>query len=235
MMQTSMTQKMIAKGILVPHLETESSKNIFKELFSKVYVPETVLLITAHHEENERKFSIMKEGTLQFTGAKFDIDENISACILESFPWFRENELVCTLEPSLKLLLQKLYKIQPKTKIVPMIIPVTSYEKYISLGNTLSQVTLKNTGNTLLIAVAHLSHDLNEDIRHTQDKMILETLMTFDSEKIYQTITHKKIKTCSLAPLTTLIQALISFGVSKFHHIEGSPQPLSHSHGLIFY
>ena len=228
-----MSQKK-TKAIIFPHWKDSVSQQIIRKILFDIEVPPVVLLITTHHEISEKKFSIMKKGALEREGSTFEIHQKSAEHLMMYFPWFRENELISTLEPTFQLPLQILHRYLPSIQIVPIIVPDAPYEKCMALGEALTKTLLNQTNTTLLIVLTHFSHELNRNIRMQQDKKILEAINTFSVKSFYDIVTKEKIKTCSLTPVTALLQMLSNVGASRIEHFSESTSTLIDHHALIF-
>jgi AmmeMemoRadiSam system protein B len=177
-------------------------------VYSKIIMPDTVILIGPNHVGMGRPISIMSSGIWEIPTGQLVIDDNIAKTIMQRADNVSNDEQAHYYEHSLEVQLPFIYHFNPKTKIVPITISTISFDECKQLGHTIASIIKDTAYPVVIVASTDMNHYENDDITRIKDKMALDKLLALDAEGLYHVVRSNRITMCGFIPTTVMLAAL---------------------------
>jgi AmmeMemoRadiSam system protein B len=211
-----------ALGAVCPHAGYIYSGHVAGAVYSKIKPKDVYILIGPNHTGYGSDVSIMTEGEWEIPLGKFDILQILANKIIEKFPVAKKDSQAHLYEHSLEVQLPFIYKLNPKAKIVPIIMKMIDLQSCIELATVLSEALkeLNLTEESIIISSTDMSHYLPDDLARKVDSLATERIKNFDPESLYNTVLSHKISMCGFIPTVTMLFATKMLGAKEVQIIK---------------
>ena len=86
------TPKVSAKGVIVPHAGFQYSGDVAGSVYSRIEIPDTVILLGPNHTGMGERIAVFSHGSWIMPFGDLEIDASLAKAILEDLPISRESE-----------------------------------------------------------------------------------------------------------------------------------------------
>ena len=128
-----------ALGIVSPHAGLIYSGSVAGAVYSRIEIPDTVVLIGPNHTGLGAPVSLMARGEWETPLGMVEIDEALAASILSKSPRIREDSLAHLREHSLEVQLPFIQYFKKEFSIVPIQMLDTRLETCIEVGRAVAE------------------------------------------------------------------------------------------------
>lgn len=202
-----------AKMVISPHAGYIYSGHVAGEVFSKVKVPDNVLVLGPNHTGLGRRFAIMSEGEWQTPLGNIKINEELANLIKGRSRLIHEDYLAHLQEHSIEVQLPFLLYINPNIKIVPLCVMSGDYTVLKELGILLAECIIEFGENVLIVVSSDMSHYLPQDEAIKKDKLAIEKILNLDGMGLLETCIKYDITMCGVYSTVIGIEAVKTLGV----------------------
>ncbi len=207
--------KKSAIGIVSPHAGLMYSGKVAGAVFSRIRVPETIILIGPNHTGLGSPVSIMSSGEWQVPTGQLSIDEDIALKLKAHSSIFEENSKAHEKEHSLEVQLPFVLHFGPSVKIVPISVMNGPLEKCRIIGRALADVIEDSGHPVTIVASSDMSHYVSDAIAKEKDSKAIERILALDPEELYNTVVQENISMCGVMPVTSMLFAAGKLGAKK--------------------
>ena len=202
-------------GVICPHAGYEYSGSIAANSYYAISSqrPELVIIIGPNHWGIGQDIATMK-GVWQTPLGDVEIDSQYATEInkicklieIDSFSHTRDHCLEVQLP-----FLQEIFSY--KFKILPLILIDQSYHAAKEIGKAIAKIA--KIKKTVIIGSSDFTHYEPNDFAHTQDKSLIETIVSLDVDKFYNILEEKQISACGYGAIASTMIACKELGASK--------------------
>lgn len=100
-----------------------------------------------------------------------------------------------------------------KFQILPIILRAQDIETARDVGNAVAEIAKKK--NTIIVASSDFTHYEENSFAHSQDKALIEPMLSMDVERFYQVLMEKQVTACGYGAMASVIIACKSLGATK--------------------
>ena len=204
-----------AIGIVSPHAGLIYSGEVAGEVYSRVRIPHTVLLIGPNHTGVGCPVSIMSSGSWQMPTGELNINSEIAERLKERTALIEDDTMSHTMEHSLEVQLPFILHFSENTMIVPITIMTDSLDVCREVGEAFADVINEAEHPVLIVASSDMSHYENDDTARRKDKMAIEQILNMDPEGLYTTVITENISMCGTIPVATMLFAAKKLGAKR--------------------
>ena len=159
-----------AIGVVSPHASYSCSGKVAGMVFSRVKVPEKVIILGPTHTGYGAEVSIMEEGIWEMPLGRVKIAEGLAQKILQNSDIIQSDTLAQIHEHSLEVQVPMLQYIQPNLQIVPIVLGKYDFAACESVAHAIAK-GLKGTGeDVLIVASSDFTHYEPHSIAEQKDK-----------------------------------------------------------------
>ena len=194
-----------ALGIVVPHAGYVYSGKIAGEVYSRIEIPEEIVILSPNHTGLGKPFSIMPRGTWRTPLGDAEINSELASKMMETCPLLEEDGLAHVKEHSLEVQIPFLQVAKKGFRFVPITLGHVSYENCKALGEGLARAIGEKP--VLLIASSDMNHYEDREKTMKKDQAALDCIQNRDPEALYKTVHAKNISMCGVIPTTVMLIA----------------------------
>ncbi len=204
-----------AKLVMLPHAGHMFSGHVAGATLSRTELAPTVVLMGPNHTGLGKPGAVWPEGTWQIPGAHLDVDTALARAIIDSDPELVADYEAHRAEHSLEVLLPFLWAKNPRTKIVPICISITSRDTLQRIARNIFQIIQSWKTQVSLVVSSDMSHFLSEDEAKSQDNLALQAILDLDPENLLDVVIRHQISMCGILPMYIGLHAALALGAQK--------------------
>ncbi len=179
-------------------------------VYSKIVIPETVILLGPNHQGYGEPFAISNSDYWSTPLGRIKVDKEISEELIIRSRYLKFDDAAHRLEHSIEVQLPFIQYLNPETEIVP--ITLSGYlnnPAWLEIGKSISDVVKKFNGRkkVLIVASSDMNHYESQQITEEKDKYAIEAILSLNENLLTQRIVEKNISMCGFAPIIVSIVA----------------------------
>jgi len=211
----------IATAVVSPHAGLIYSGHVAGAVYSRVSLPQTVILIGPNHTGLGPVVSVFPEGTWLIPGGELAIDRTVTAELLARYPEAEADTSAHQSEHCLEVQLPFLRQARADVRIVPIVLGTTREEVCRDLGLCLAEIIEAHAAQRgrsampLLIASTDMSHYEPDSVTRAKDRFALEAIQRLDPEGLQAAVRAHEITMCGLGPTVTMLHAVRALGATN--------------------
>ncbi|MBI5576660.1 MAG: AmmeMemoRadiSam system protein B [Deltaproteobacteria bacterium] len=209
------SDKIRAKGIIVPHAGYIYSGAVAGEVFSSVEIPDRHLIFCPNHSGIGAEAAIMSQGCWSMPWGKVPIDEDLARRLLAASILLSEDHLAHSREHSLEVQLPFLRRFRESFRFVPVALGRLSSTDCRSLGEAVARVLRDDPSPPLLIASSDMTHYETDASARIKDQKAIARILALDPEGLYRTVRSERITMCGVIPATVVLFAALALGATE--------------------
>jgi AmmeMemoRadiSam system protein B len=204
-----------AIGIISPHAGYVYSGAVSGEVYGRVAVPATVLILGPnHHGVGSRAALSFKEEWITPLGS-VPVNASLAQLVLKYSPLVKEDKAAHLYEHSIEVQLPFLQVARPDVNIVPICLGLLDYESCENLGKSLAKAVGEYGREVLLIASSDMSHYEPDKVAREKDEMALREILALNPEGLYAVVRELEITMCGVIPATVMLVAAREMGATR--------------------
>lgn len=237
-----------AHTIVAPHARFLSSGHIASEVYARIEVPDTVLLLVPNHSSGE-KLAVWTEGPWLTPGHALEIDEALTADLVAAMPELVADREAFVSHPG-EMQLPFLQRLNPDVKLAAIAIRDTpsehfedwDVERIEAMGTALASV-LEGRDDVLLIGSTDLTHYESVEVSEVVDAVLIEHIATNDVQGLHDYVTSGEITIGGEIPTAVHMSALPQLGYGdadwtiqgNSFHVKEDPEAVVGYGGVIWW
>lgn len=199
-------------GIVSPHAGLIYSGEVAGAVYSRIRIPQTVILLGPNHTGLGRPVSIMSSGSWQVPTGELNIDEEVAGKLKEKTSLIEENTTAHSMEHSLEVQLPFIIHFSENTRIVPIIMMSDSLDVCREVGEAVADVIKGTEHPVLIVASSDMSHYETDVTARRKDNIAIEKILDMDPEGLYSSVINENISMCGIFPAATMLYAAEKLG-----------------------
>ncbi|MBN2372622.1 AmmeMemoRadiSam system protein B [bacterium] len=207
--------KQKAIGIVSPHAGYMYSGQVAGITFSSIEIPETAIILGPNHTGYGHEASIMDEGTWVMPMGDVEIDNELARSILENSDVIQPDTLAHQAEHSLEVQIPFIQYLQPKIKIVPIVIGGFGFPLCHSVAKDIASGIKSQNKDVLIVASTDLSHYVSQSTANQKDMKVIEKIEALDAKGLLDMVANERISMCGFMPVATMILAAKELGAKQ--------------------
>jgi MEMO1 family protein len=208
----SATPKVLTIAIS-PHAGLMYSGHVAGAVYSRLTVPDTVILIGPNHTGHGPVLSVCPEGSWLIPGNELLIDRSLAAEILNRVPPAEADESAHRFEHCLEVQLPFLAHNRQDVQIVPIVLGTTNPELCRDFGRALAHLIrelargAEPSRRPLILATTDMSHYEPDTVAREKDAKAIQAIRHLDPELLYTQVRTHNISMCGLGPTLVALEA----------------------------
>ena len=198
-------EKQKALGAISPHAGYIYSGGVMGSVFSRIEVPDTVVILTPNHTGSGAPYSIWPEGRWITPLGETSTDEELVNEILNSCELIEKNESAHTNEHSAEVILPFLQYSNPQVKIVVIVIRSNNFEDLSTIGKSIGDVLKKIRLDALVVASSDMTHYESRQSADKKDKSAIAEIVALKEEGLYRVVREQNISMCGVSPVISMM------------------------------
>lgn len=204
-----------AIGLISPHAGLMYSGAVAGSVYSRILMPDTIILIGPNHTGFGKRVSMMTSGAWEIPGDMVEINNELAKTILNHSSIFEEDENAHYYEHSLEVQLPFIRYFSKKTKIVPITMFPVSLEECRVVGEALAAAISQTRYPVVISASSDMSHYVSDSVAREKDNKAIERILALDPAGLHKVVRKYEITMCGYAPSTAMLYAATALGAAK--------------------
>lgn len=213
------SQKVEAKGIIVPHAGYMYSGWIAGKVYGKIEPPDVAIILGPNHTGLGKKVAIFNGEAFVTPLDEAKVNKVLVPKILEKIPLVQEDVMAHLHEHSIEVQIPFLQYLNPYIEIVPICLRQISLEEIRDLGQGLAEVVkdfiLEEKKKVLFIASTDFSHYLPHEEAKKRDSIAIEKILELSEEKLIEAVIRYDISMCGVIPVAVTLVACKGLNAKK--------------------
>ncbi len=203
------------KGIISPHAGYVYSGAIAGQLFSRIIIPDTVLIIGPNHHGNGAAAALYPEGEWLTPLGATTINSRLNTLLLQHCPYLRNDSIAHQNEHSLEVQLPFLQFLRPDVTLSAICIGHGEYAPLRDIGLGIAAAIREFGKEVLIVASSDMTHYESADSARQKDEMALERALALDGKGLLEVCHRQHITMCGVVPATVMIEAALQLGATQ--------------------
>lgn len=204
-----------AVGIMVPHAGYVYSGAIAGQTFSRVKVPDRVVLLGPNHTGYGAAQAVYPSGSWQTPLGDIPIDSSLAGQIIAECGEAIADDLAHRYEHSLEVQVPFIQMKAPKARLVPVCLGHAPLQKMLDFGYSLGRLLASQSLPALLVASSDMTHFESAESARLHDMKALEKVLALDAEGLYRLVAAEAISMCGVMPTVVMLAAAKELGAQK--------------------
>lgn len=207
-----------ALAVIAPHAGYMYSGAIAGLTYSRVRIPDRVIVLCPNHTGRGARKSISSASAWRLPGYSVPVDTELRELLVSRtglLPDGDAHEYEHAIEVQLPFLRAK----NPGVAIVAICLGGLALDECHELGQSIASVVHalhpKNPARVLVVASSDMSHYLPEDVARTLDWLALDRVLALDPDGLFRVVRERNISMCGYLPVTTALVAARELGGTK--------------------
>ena len=205
--------KIHAQGIIAPHAGYMYSGNVAGSVYSRIEIPDTIILLGPNHTGDGPPISAMTEGLWSTPLGDIEIDAEIAKSICKASPKIQSSAKAHQREHSLETQLPFLQYFRSSFRIVPICFMRSAWEDCLHTAKAI----LEGIGEkkVLIVASSDMNHYESHDKTKSKDRLAIEKILALDPKGLYETVRKEEISMCGVVPASIMLLCSKKLGAKK--------------------
>jgi hypothetical protein len=202
-------------GIVAPHAGYFYSGKVAGAVYSRVNLPDTIIIIGPNHTGIGAEIAIMADGEWEMPNGKVKIDSSLAEELLsQAGDIAQEDEEAHLHEHSLEVQIPFIQYFKTDFTMVPICMRDYRVSTCRELGKAIAKV-IESKSPCLIVASSDMTHYEPHKDAERKDKLAIDKILKIDPEGLLKTVMEKDISMCGSGPTATMIFACKELGAKK--------------------
>lgn len=203
------------RAAVAPHAGWIYSGKVAALTFSRIQVPDTVVLMGPNHTGMGHPAAMMSEGSWLLPGGPVELAREFGEILKERSGIVEEDAQAHLQEHSIEVQLPLLTRINPGIRIVPLCLAGLSYENCEGLGRDLAKSIDLYGKPVLMVASTDMSHYETVESARLKDRLAIDRILDMDPQGLYNTVRSQGITMCGFIPTVVALVASMELGAAE--------------------
>ena len=199
-------------AVMVPHAGLQYSGRIAGEVFRRVHIPESVIIIGPRHTRNGVDLAVAPNVEWELPGQIVASDIALAKAIVAGIPGLQFDAAAHAAEHSIEVELPFLARLAPRARVVGITIGSASLEQCLAIGRQLADVIRTLPVPPLLVISSDMNHFATDTENRRLDELALKAMETLSPVTLFETVRSQNISMCGVLPAVIVMAALESLG-----------------------
>jgi MEMO1 family protein len=209
-----------AIGCIAPHAGYIYSGPIAGAVYSQLEIPERCVILCPNHTGRGRPLAVMAATSWQTPLGNVAPDAALAARLLDRFPLLQEDSAAHRSEHAIEVQLPFLQTIQPKLKIVPIVIGTRDFGVLHGLGEALADAITGPRGERekeeiLIVASSDMNHYESDAVTRVKDGKAIDRVLALDARGLWDVVMNERISMCGFGPTVAMLTAAKLLGATR--------------------
>jgi len=202
------------KAVIVPHAGYVYSGGVAGETYSRVEVPETVIILGPNHHGRGEPVALGTENWAMPLG-EVHIAVDLAADILKQSGVIVADNEAHQFEHSLEVQVPFLQFLQDKLTIVPIVISHISYSQCLQVALEIVRAVKAYDRPVLMVASTDMTHYESRQSASMKDHLALKNILNLEPQGLYNTVVTNRISMCGIMPTVITLLATMELEAEK--------------------
>ena len=204
-----------AVGVVAPHAGYLYSGRVAAAVYSRVILPEAVVILGPNHTGLGAGAAIMTSGEWETPLGPVRVDADLGRAILSKSSVLEEDPLGHLREHSIEVQLPLLQYFKPDITFVPISLFSHEFAACYDIGQAVAAAVRSAGKGVLLIASTDMSHYIPREQATAKDRKAIQAVLRLDPEGLHGVVRREAISMCGFHPTTAMLVAAKALGATQ--------------------
>lgn len=212
---TPMPRKEKVLGIIAPHAGYIYSGTVAGEIYGRIEIPSTVIILGPNHHGIGARAALYPEGEWLTPLGAVAVNAPLSRLISKHAPLVDEDATAHHYEHSLEVQVPFLQFIRPDVTIVPICLGFGDFTRCRALGEGIARAIRECGEDVLIVASSDMSHYEPAAAARAKDDVALHEVLALAPERLVQVCRDREITMCGVIPAAVMLVAALELGATR--------------------
>jgi AmmeMemoRadiSam system protein B/AmmeMemoRadiSam system protein A len=203
---------------MVPHAGLRYSGKVAAQVFQRLTIPSTVIVIGPKHTPYGMDWAIAPQREWLIPGARLAADADLARRIADAIPGMELDAAAHQHEHGIEVELPFIARLAPQTRVVGIALGATTLDDCRAIAMGLATVVESVSEPPLLLISSDMNHFANDAETRRLDELALQCLDRLDPEALFTTCKQRHITMCGVVPAVIILETLRRLG--RLHRAE---------------
>ncbi|KKO20104.1 MAG: hypothetical protein BROFUL_01179 [Candidatus Brocadia fulgida] len=192
-------------GVISPHAGYIYSGRVAGNLYSRITIPDTVVILAPNHTGYGAPYSIWPGGQWRTPLGDVTIDEVVVEELTDACSLLEKDRAAHLYEHAAEVQIPFIQYFNPRSEIVVIVLSARSVEDLKNIGKKLSQVLQKLRPHALVVASSDMTHHESQASANRKDKIAIGEVLAMNEDALYSKVREMNITMCGIYPAVTML------------------------------
>ena len=208
-------KKQVVKTAMVPHAGLRFSGRIAADVWRRIELPETVIVIGPKHTADGVNWAVAPHSEWQLSAnASMPGDLSLATQLADAVSGFELDAKAHAMEHGIEVQLPVLHRIAPKTKVVGVAMTGGTIDELRVAAKSMALWMKGLDKPPLLMISSDMNHFADDQENRRRDRLALEQLQANDPEQLLKVCRAESISMCGQVPAAFVLMTLAELGTA---------------------
>ncbi len=203
-----------------PHAGFMYSGDVAGAVYSKIEIPETIIILGPNHTGRGENVSVVTEGVWSMPMGDVAIDEELAKALCEETSLAKPNSTAHQFEHSIETQLPFLQYLRANFCIVPICLKKIDFSTCQKLSEGIVRALERTNKSALIIASSDMTHFESHKDAKEKDRKAIAKIEDRDALGLFNTVRQEQISMCGVNPATVMLLCSEKMGAKQAELIE---------------
>ncbi|HLB94688.1 MAG TPA: AmmeMemoRadiSam system protein B [Nitrospiria bacterium] len=206
--------KQSAMALVCPHAGLIYSGPVAGAVYSRILIPETIVLVGPNHTGLGAHVSVYNRGAWRMPQGTIEINGALADAVLDQSRFADADMEAHRLEHCIEVQLPFLQHFHQDLTIVPIVMMSIDLAACQDLGEALASAIRSHAkpGGVLMIASTDMTHYEPDSVARDKDRWAVDQILALNPPGLHQIVKDKQISMCGFAPTVAVLYSALRLG-----------------------
>ncbi|MBN2476808.1 MAG: AmmeMemoRadiSam system radical SAM enzyme [Pirellulales bacterium] len=195
-------------AVMVPHAGWQYSGRLAAEVFSRVEIPEQVIVLCPKHRPGGSEWAVAPHGTWDLPGRSVPSDPELAQRLAGAVTGLELDAAAHRQEHAIEVHLPILARLAPQARVVGITVGGGQLAGLRRFAEQMAELLRDLRPRPLLVISSDMNHFAGDQETRRLDRMALEAIESLDPEQLYETVRDHGISMCGVMPAVIVMETL---------------------------
>lgn len=197
--------KQAVLGIISPHAGYIYSGRVAGHLYSRIKIPDTVVILAPNHTGYGLPCSIWPGGQWRTPMGDVKVAEEVVEELIHVCNLLEKDREAHLYEHAAEVQIPFIQYFNPRSEIVVIVISRRNIAELKNIGKKLSQVLQKLRPDALVVASSDMTHHESQTSANRKDKIAIGEVLALNEDALFSKVQEMNITMCGIYPAVTML------------------------------
>ena len=199
-------------GAMVPHAGWVYSGKLAADVFSRVQLPENVIIFAPKHRPGGARWAVCPNSSWLLPGIRVEADPELARTLADAVDGFELDAAAHSQEHSVEVQLPLIARMSPQTKVTAVVMHGGDWTELEKAAQQLADVVRGLPNRPFLVISSDMNHYQNDEETCRLDRLALSAIEALDPKALLDTVVENRISMCGVTPAVLVMETLRRLG-----------------------
>ncbi len=213
--------KQSAIALVCPHAGLIYSGPVAGAVYSRILIPETIVLVGPNHTGLGAPVSVYNRGAWRMPHGTIEINSTIAEAVLDQSRFADADIEAHRHEHCIEVQLPFLQYFHQDLTIVPIVMMSIDLAVCQDLGEALASAIRSHAkpGGVLLVASTDMTHYEPDPVAREKDRLAIDAIRALNPPGLHQIVKDQQISMCGFAPTVAVLYSALRLGAKHAQRV----------------